>query len=112
MKDILKSGYNIGPLAVAYIFWGISVGLAAFHFRNVSTTVTLHWNVYQGVNVQGNAVSVWLLILIACIVLALNTFFVLYLHTREKFLSTLFAFSSAVFGALFLMAIGAIVYFN
>ena len=115
-KDLLKTSklYRRTTI-VSGVLLSLTLALPAWRILPIASTtpfIPLHYNVYMGIDESGPWQQVFVLPAIGFVLLLVNTIFQVFLHKREKVLSTFFAIATVASEAILLVSMVLIVLLN
>lgn len=96
----------------SFILLAISFGVAFINMDNMSNVLVIHLDSYKGIDFFGDKNDILSILAFGALVIALNGILANTLYLRERFLSYVLAFSSALFSLLIFMGILAIISIN
>ena len=112
LPPIVKDKMTALPFLVSAVLLVVAFCVAYIVFADTQGLLIVHFDAYRGIDFLGNTSHIFGILGIAAAALILNAFLADELYWRERFLAYVFAYMTALFSLLILIAIFAIVSIN
>ncbi len=109
---IAKDKLTIWPFVVGLAFLIIGFGVAIYNFSGFRGLLIIHFDSFRGIDFLGDKGDVFKILGLGIIVLVINAVLAHEFYWKERFLSYVLSFGTAIFSLLILMAIIAIISIN
>ncbi len=109
---IAKDKLTIWPLAVGLALLLIGFGIAIYNFGGFHGLLIIHFDSFRGIDFLGDKSDVFKILGLGVIILAINAVLTHEFYWKERFLSYVLSFGTAIFSLLILMAVIAIISIN
>ncbi|MEX2436817.1 MAG: hypothetical protein WD471_01475 [Candidatus Paceibacterota bacterium] len=111
-KDIFKSRIILLFLGLSVLLLITSFILILINVGDLSYPLILHFNSYEGVNLTGEASSLWSILIVAVLVVVLNFFIGNSLFKRERMMAYLIFAINVIISIVTLISVAQIISIN
>lgn len=110
--SIFKDTYIKWSFIISLVLLAVGFALAYNAFKSNVHLLVVHFDAYRGIDFLGDKFDVFGILFSGLAINIINAVISVFLYRRERFLSHLFAFGSAFFSLLILIAVTVIISIN